>query len=342
MKLFTASCAFFISILTLYACPICDEFAYTSLQNNNNIQLNYRHRVFNGYEQLGHQSVFRPQKNRSAKLSHIPIGTTDLYIPSQQDYELFRSIELKFNYKLRDKYLLSVLLPYHINDDYFAQIVPEIGPIKDSLNKVQGIGDLVLGISRFKKIKKDNYTHVYSLGLNVSLPTGRFQLANSKGQAYDPSQQPGSGVYELIFGGQYIFLHQSMIGLSASASYQRSTQRTRGSLSSGNIPGGVASLDYRFGDRFSSAASVFYNYISGEWRIVPKAGLLLEHARKDLLNSDELENTGGTALLGTLGVDVTYYSFTLKLAYQYSLKDYYDEEQLNNAGRINTTLQYNF
>lgn len=332
-----------LSIETSLACDGCDMFNYTSLKNKSYLALNYRYRVFNGFNTLDHSNYFTAASYSNAKTTHIPYEDGNLYLESQRDYELFQTIDLTFNYALRHKFNLIARLPYQYNEDYFAEVVPAVGPMKDSLTTVNGFGDFKIMVERFENINSDNWRQVIKGGVGVTLPTGAFQLRDADGRQHNPQHQPGKGTYDIMVSGTYMAMHKSWFGTSFDISYRQSSkQQNKNLFSSGGNVINKNSLDYQFGSSINSQLSVFYVFSKNDWRIVPKIGFYHERSKKDQLDNNAIESTGGRSFFLNPGIDFSYKEITLQILYQEPLWQKLNGVQLENAGRLQIGLLYNF
>ena len=331
------------SIETTWSCDACDMFNYTSLKNKSYLALNYRYRVFNGFNTLSHSNYFNSPSYSNAKTAHIPGDDGNLYLESQQDYELFQTLDLTFNYALRHKFNLIARLPYRYNEDYFAEVVPAVGPIKDSLTTVNGFGDFKIMIERFENINSENWRQVIKGGIGLTLPTGAFQLKDADGRQHNPQHQPGKGTYDIMISGAYMAMHKSWFGTSFDIAYRQSSkQQNKNLFSSGGNVINKNTVDYQFGSSINAQLSAFYVWSKNDWRIVPKFGLYHERIHKDKLNQNEIESTGGLSVFLNPGLDLSYQEITLQLLFQEPIWQKLNGTQLENAGRFQIGLLYNF
>jgi hypothetical protein len=345
MKNIIKSILFFSFLIVLpsigVACDACSFFNYYQIQNKHFLSLSYRYRVLNGYNVLGQSPIFSaPARGRK----HTSVGNSAIFAQNKADYETFETLELRYNHHFDGKYNVQAYLPYRKSTDYYAEVYPTNAPVKDSLNTNQGIGDLGLYAERIFLDKNNFRTHYFTAGLGLSLPTGNSTIRETEGDpAQDPSHLPGKGTAEGLVRGQYIFTYHGKIGLQAVVQYDRSFRSKEGKTISvtGNL--GKETLSYRFGDRFSSNLMGFYILqVKGPFSVIPRAGAYLETQATDEISGIELDDTGGTILSSSFGIDLNYTRYTLQLMGQAPMWQSLNGEQLLQAGTAQARVMVNF
>ncbi|MCP4522090.1 MAG: hypothetical protein GY827_10435 [Cytophagales bacterium] len=324
-----------LSPLINWACD-CTIYEYNNIRNKSYAGVFYRYRMFNGFNNMNHTPSIRPS---NARIAHAPIGNDDnTYISSPESFERFQTYEFRYNHNYKDKFNFLINVPYHINDNYFGEIIPLIGSAFDSLETTQGLGDIVLNVERLFTIGNDSssWNHRFKLGVGISLPTGKFELVNDKGWITDPSHQAGRGVSDIMPSLQYQVIYDNLIGASSNVRYATSLQQNR--VTSTGDP-----INYRFGNSLSWNSLLFV--VVGrysDWQFIPKTGLYFEHITQDKLNESLQGDTGGNTLFWNIGADFAYKDFILQMIYQRPINENLEGEQLRNAGRINLALIYQF
>ncbi len=317
-----------------FACDSCSDFDYFDVNNKGYIGLIYRYSYYNGYNNLA-GTGFKVKKTK-----HSIIGDKNIYEKSQEDYEAFHTVDLRFNYSYKKKLNFLVVVPYRFNYDYRAIIYPPLGSVYDSTITQKGLGDIYFLVSSIKKIEKDNTTHIIKPGAGFSLPTGRYEVKSPDGIIQDPVHQPGKGAVDFIMQFNYTLKHKNKLGYFSTNRYYLSLKKKEPqTIASGSIP---QTYYHRFGNRFSSTNFLFYTVGEYIWKFIPKVGLHYENIQNDYLNGEKIEDLGGSSLFLTSGIDIKFKDFTLINDYRIPIYQYLNGEQLLNSGRFNLGLLYSF
>lgn len=317
-----------------FACDGCSDFDYFNISNKGYVGLTYRYSYYNGYNNLPGTGF----KVKSKK--HSIVGDKNIYTASKEDYEAFHTIDLRFNYNLKDKVNFLFVAPIQFNYDYRESITPPIGRVYDSTITQKGLGDIYFIVSGLKKIEKNNFMHLIKPGIGFSLPTGRFEVKSPEGIVQDPIHQPGKGTSDFIMQFNYMMKYKSKLGLFTTNRYYISLKKKDPQVVlSGSLP---ETYYHRFGNRFSSTNLLFYSIGDYLWKFIPKVGLHYEHVQNDFLNGEQIEDLGGSSLFLSSGVDIKFKEFTLITDFRTPLYQNLNGNQLLNLGRLNLGLLYNF
>ncbi len=325
--------AFTLSTAPAQACDVCNLYECSPLQQRTFFGLVYRYRVLNGYGHLGNTHSFtRPGSpfgamplqhglyNPIAYSQHEPDEREGVYADkSAQDYETYRSWELRANYTFKQKVNLMVLLPYEHNTVYYRRLATSTtSPFTDSTMRVKGFGDLTIAADWIHQTQKGAVKHTLRPGIIIKAPTGRYRVQNSEGQAFDPVIQPGAGAWAYGLRLNYQWYREGF-GFDAGMSYVVNSNGRHG---------------YDFANSFNISQVFFYQFQKGLWNIIPRAGAYLESTGNDAYQGVEQQLSGGTSLFGQLGVDINRWQHTLQITYQMPLADNLAGNQIGNAGRL--------
>ncbi|MCZ6677308.1 MAG: transporter [Candidatus Poribacteria bacterium] len=158
-----------------------------------------------------------------------------------------------------------------------------------------GIGDLkLLGKYQFlqKDMKRSSFRMTFMGG--VKLPTGRDDATDATG-LLPPPLQLGSGSVD-FFGGPIVTYVRDRFGFNAEAIFKKNTEAN----------------DYRFGDTTSVNVALGYRFLPWVYETYPSPystaylELLSEFSGKSRKNGKDLEDTGGTVLLLSPGVQYVF------------------------------------
>lgn len=172
-----------------------------------------------------------------------------------------------------------------------------------------GIGDIrVMG--KYAPIIKTR--HLFVVGGGVKLPTGEYKLSNAEGNINEPTIQPGTGAYDVLFSFFYDYqIRPHQLDAFFSGNHQLTTKND---------------LDYEFGDQ--TLLNVGFNYLlEGERKVTLSSQLNYRHAERDHFDTvngrQGVPSTGGDWLNFTPGIRaqasdrLSLYSFLQIPVYQY-------------------------
>jgi len=341
MKKIILTSLFLILLGATYACDICPMDEYSTIKNKGYIGLFYRYSFFKGYNYLPEQSnpfSFNP-KGRTKK--HNVFQDQNFYEDSENDYESFQTIDIRFNYNYKNKWNFLLILPYHYNTNYFDKVTPPIGQTFDSTTVTAGFGDIILGIQRLSIYKSTSWVHQFKYGLGLSVPTGNSELRANGDEPYnDPSHLPGKGVTDLILRGNYTGSTNDKFGFKINILYATSLKKPVSGNISGLPANGLEVTDYRFGNRGSIDGLIFRVFGKDKFKVIPKIGYSFSMADQDKANAVELENTGGTVGFGNLGLDIVFGRFTWQTMFSKPVHQTLNGQQLNSTGKLQTGLLF--
>jgi len=202
--------------------------------------------------------------------------------------ENFNTIQVWARIPIVKKVQLSVLAPYHFHNRETVT----------GNQQISGLGDItVLGMYTVYETTKDStlFRHTLQLGGGVKAPTGKYKEFNSG--SVNPSFQVGTGSWDYIFASEYV-LKQGDFGLNTMASYTLKTENQK---------------NYRFGNQFNYASTLFYMMAVKTFALVPQIGIAGEVYGNNYQYKQQLRNTAGDILFGKFGIEVGKDKFSLGL-----------------------------
>ncbi len=328
----------FISLVS-EACDICPMDEYSSLRNNGYVGVFYSYNHFNGYNTLDHSNNF-DYRTRTKK--HNIFQDENFYEDSPDDFEAFHTLEFRLNYNLKDKWNFLVSIPYHYNINYYASVTPPFGQSFDSTTFTNGIGDVILGIQRLNKIEAEKWVHRFKYGIGFTLPTGYSTIRESEQVApNDPAHLPGKGAVDFMLRFNYTVSNNDKIGLITNLLLANNL-KSKESNPLGNTPSQPTfqGYNYRFGNRYGGDALFFYVLGNNEIKLIPKIGTSIYYARKDVLNKERVEATGGVISSLVTGIDFRFKELTLQTLYSTPFQQKLNGVQIENSGKIQLGLIY--
>lgn len=298
-----------LATFTANACDVCSMYLVINPTDyRNSFQLNYR---FRSAEALVKQGFLNQQM-------HIGSGyfSEDTFVE-----EYFTTYDAWGNFFLNERLQLSVNLPYNIAENYF----------NDSLvQEASGLGDvsalLLYQVHNTMSGADTDFRQRFSVGGGVKLPTGNYKMILDD-EPVQPEYQPGTGSIDFLVNAQYIMRFKNWGG-TANALYQLN---------------GENNLGYAFANGFNGAATVFYQWQTGDQTVImPEVGLFHEFAERDTENGVHMFGTGGSSTFAQYGLRTFLGDFALSGYYFYPVNQSLNDFQLSDNPRVTVSLQYTF
>ncbi len=319
-----------LTSLQTLACDVCNVYEYANRNNKSYIGAFYRYRLFNGYSQLGNDHNFSLQpQNNTARIMHDP-ESYGLYVDrTPKDYERYQTMEIRGNWAIREKWNLTVFIPFVSNEIYFAKVYKTPYPVSDSIMRMSGLSDIIVGGEYVHTIEKGDFKHFLKPGVMLKLPTGKSNGRSPNGEQYQYELQPGTSSWDFILRGAYTVTYKNKLGLENYLSYKLTTRGTN---------------DHLLGNRFNWMGNVFGVIEAKEdvLRLIPKVGVYFEQARADYQGMTEVSGSGGYSWFYNLGLDVSIKAFTVQFMYQRIMNERLNGNVMGNAGRLQTGVIFNF
>lgn len=170
--------------------------------------------------------------------------------------------------------------------------------------RAMGLGDIQLWANYALVMTPDSakspWRHTLLAGAGLKTASGMNNAKNRVGDRMGQSLQPGTGSWDALLNAIYTVRYKQW-GLNTDATFRITTTNKQG---------------FRYGNHFSGSAKFFYWAKYRNWSFLPQAGLLADYGMKDKNVGARVEDSGGTALLATLGTDVYYKRFVAGFTYQ--------------------------
>lgn len=313
---------------SLLACDACSIYEFSPLQAKSYVGVFYSYSFMNGYNSLSNRSNFTFNAGNLRTYNNAHTGhlvEKKKVNPSQKDYESYQSVDVRFNYNLKNKWNFLINIPFAKNSIYFDEVIDN-GFIDDSLRIHQGIGDILLAADKVSIIENNTLKHTFKYGLGIFLPTGTIKNEDN----IDPAHYTGRGGFEPIFRTSYSLKVNQTWGILANFSY--STGTTYKSEDS----------EYQFGQRYNMQTNLFYSLKTETSGFIPMVGMYYEHRKSDYQNKNKIEGTQINALFTNFSLSYSFKSSLLRLEWQEPIAQKTSKYQLSNSGRLNLMLLYNF
>jgi hypothetical protein len=255
---------------------------------------------------------------RSFQSQHLI--SEQLFILGNKSTEYYNSAELWGRFYLTKKLQLLVFVPFNhylTNEQGTKTTAKGIGDITIVANYTL-YNDAATGTTNFKQS--------LLVGGGIKLPTGKFNVSKSS-QELNPSINAGTGsidfLSDIIYNCRY-----KRVGLNLDANYRINTTNKD---------------DFKYGNRFTTAAKFFYwQDVGKKITLLPNAGLLFENAAKDI-HGDEVQNiSGGNVTYFAAGLEVYGGRLNVGATFNHPLSQnmFKDLVQTTNNFSINASIMF--
>ena len=300
----------------VFACDICGCYmGITPYYNRNSISLLYRYRSFTGYEGQSHSlfpnggKFFIPARNQSAPITG--------HAGNPEDYELYRSLEVRGKYFINPRLELNAILPYVSNSERYNGYTSTIG----------GVGDINVyaGYHIFQKLE-DNFKQQLIGGIGIKVPTGKNDLKNDAGIRYGSLTQAGTGSTD-----GWIYLNY-MVGLGKFGASLNTAYKVNGK---NNREEGIANSTTSF-------LNIFYKQAIGkDIQVMPSAQFFYEYSGGEKYKGVKTGEHVMNNLMGGIGADIFYKNIALNLGIQKNIWEAETDHPMS-AGKAYIGMSYNF
>jgi len=244
------------------------------------------------------------------------------YLANEHSNDTYQKYELMGRIMLGKRWQTQLVLPYLSNE------------MNGSHQKVKsnGMGDpsVLVYFNPFNSGTDlmQNWRHSLLVGTGIKVPLGESNKMD-EGLLINPNFQLGSGSFDYLFSGNYTVRHKQA-GVNVESAYK---------LNTGNRE------HYRFGNQFNLSSYAFYWYETLKVAYLPFAGLYYEKAARHTDGGKYEINSGGHALLATLGGQLYHKRFSFNALYQLPLAQHYNSEQIatiQTRGRFSVGVIFSF
>jgi len=219
---------------------------------------------------------FQSRNFTSTHLSHEATG------PTTTSQEKYRSLQLWGRYNIGSRVQVFAFVPYDINASFHP------GDVK----RISGLGDITLlgNVQIFpKEALGEKLKHNLQVGGGLKLPTGAYDATSTMTEDGLPNMQPGTKSWDVLANANYT-LRGNRIGGNIDAAFTYTTANYQ---------------QYKYGNRLSSALTMFYWHQDKNFTILPQLGLRFEHSGTDYDNYKykwKNDMSGGDQLYATVGL----------------------------------------
>ncbi len=321
MKFFRIVFLLIIS-LPVFACDLCGSFmGITPYDNQSQLMLLHRYRVFNGYR--NYQQTSRFLIPGAYKTMHDPSimggdSATEIKNHSSKDYETYKVIELRGKYFLHPRWEINFILP-------IQQIKTKYN---DNKNVNSGIADpsLFSGYHIIKRLSGYTTKQRMIIGAGIKLPLGISDKKNSENRRMQLLNQNGTGSFDHFYQINYM-LSRKWWGINTNCIFKFN---------------GTNKFNERYANSYNQVISLFAKMEVKELSIYPALFVNYEYSKGLYVNKNLQKGTNVNVLLVGPSIDLNYKNFVLNTSYQFNTYERVSSQNLANAGRFVIGLTYNF
>lgn len=242
---------------------------------------------------------------------------------SQYSDDYFHTVELWGGLNLGKHFQVLAFVPYSFNYQNSD----------DGVKRSNGMGD-VAALLNYSLLEKTSLTHSQKLvyqqlmvGGGIKLPTGSSNIDPT-----DPdivalaNSQLGSGSTDFMLNAAYT-IRVDKLGFSTNLNYKINTPNKE---------------RYQFGNRITSNSFIFYSIKARRLSLTPNLGALYEQAAANKLQGSEVDQTGGHALLGVAGLELSVKNVNFGVNAQLPLAQDYAMGQTKTRVRAMAHITFGF
>jgi hypothetical protein len=254
-------------------------------------------------------------------------------------YESRANYELHAQFYPTQRLQLVLSLPYSVSSEGMSsraemalgEVHHSVNPTPGSANhkSIQGIGDGVLlaHYQVFNHNAEDStgYRQRLLIGPGIKIPLGRYKV-EATADVHEHNHQPGSGSWDAMASIVYLGKLKRM-GINVNLSYVFTSQNSQ---------------YFRFGNKFNSNITAYYEFKRKRIAFYPNAGLYVEQETKNKHFGHDVTNSGSTITYAHLGADMYWKKFSLNTAFQLPATRSLGGNQSEIKYRIIVGLSYAF
>ncbi|MFI5453300.1 hypothetical protein ACHMWN_14225 [Pedobacter sp. UC225_61] len=298
------------------ACDICGCFmGLTPYDNQSSVGLLYRYRSFSGYQGQNHYTFptgskfLFPKNDRTASLTE--------HNGNPNDYELYRTIEIRGRYFVHKRIELNAIIAYNSNSERY----------NGNTSSISGVGDINLyaGYHLIRKLDQSTFNQRLIVGAGLKLPSGKNDLKTTSGIRYSALMQPGTGSTDGFVYANYLIGYRKF-GLSINSSYKFNGEN--------NEQEGIANSNTTF-------LNLFYTQkISKDWQVTPSVQFFYEKSAGETYKGVKTGEHEMNNLMAGIGADLYYKNIALNIGIQKNAWEA-ETDHPQSAAKIYLGVTYN-
>jgi hypothetical protein len=239
--------------------------------------------------------------------------------------EMRTSAELHVQWYPFQKLQILFSVPYIVNSETFGQTDEHSSTTE--INK--GISDPTL-LALYQIFNRNDesatgYSQRLFAGGGLKFPLGKYKL-DAYGEAAERVHLPGSGSLDFIVSTTYLG-KIGKTGFNLNASYAITNQNSQ---------------EFKFGNRFNTNLTAYYELKINQAQIFPSVGIYFENALQDKDDGSVVYNSGGTILYAHAGADLYYKKFSITVAFDLPVSQKLNMPQPQLKYKLITGISYAF
>ncbi len=253
---------------------------------------------------------------------HLGPGGSSTYLTTK---EYFHVAELWGAVNIGNKFRITGFVPYN----FISRQSSEGSSHKNGIGDLTFIGYYQLMSRKHTNARGKTFAQSLWVGVGVKLPTGEYDPEDKNVESESQnSYQLGTASTDFSLHAMYDLRYQ-FVGLNINTSYRVNTRNR---------------YDYHYGDKFTANALAYYKIqVSHGISIAPNAGILFESAAKDNKGQGiDVWQTGGTSLMGTVGLECSFKRVNAGVNWQTPLSQKLGEGMLKAGDRGMAHVSFSF
>lgn len=298
------------------ACDICGCFmGLTPYDNQSNFGFLYRYRSFSGYRGQKHY-IFPKGSDFLLPINQKTSATTS-HNGNPQDYELYRTAEVRGRYFIHKRLEINTIIPYNVNSERYNGVT----------NSISGIGDVNLyaGYHLLRKLNDPTLKQRLIVGSGIKLPTGKNSIADQNGIKSATLMQPGTGSTDGFIYANYLIGYKNY-GISINSSYKINGQN---------------SDNESIANSSTSFINFFYTQkLNKEWQVTPSLQFFHEYSAGQKYNNVQTGEHKMNNVMYGIGADLYYKNISFNVGMQKNMWEANTEHPQSSA-KIYLGITYN-
>lgn len=239
---------------------------------------------------------------------------------SEYSNDFYQTAELFGGTNIGNRWRILLFAPYNINHSN----------TDDGEKYNNGLGDITImgnyDLFSNKNLNSQMKTIAQQLwiGGGIKFPTGKFSV-DSAAIVSSANSQPGSGSFDFVLNVNYILQIQNW-GINSNISYRLNQ----------------LAESFKFGNRLSTSLFIFHTFEFNKFKIRPDAGFLYENLKPNSHNYEFVDDTGGQALIASLGFETTISRLLIGLNFQPPIESNFSNGQTTANLRGMFQITYTF
>ncbi len=312
---------FLFFYFTNYACDICGSFmGITPYDNQNQICLLHRYRVFNGYRNYQQTSKFVVPGAYKIMHNDSLLQNDTIYNSknhSSKDFESYKVFELRAKYFLKPRWEINCIIP-------FQQIKTQYDNIK---TENTGISDpsLYLGYHLIKRLKGYAIKQRLIIGAGLKFPLGKNDKHNNN-YRLSLLNQNGTGSWDNFYYINYI-ISKNKFGINSNILFKLN---------------GTNKYNEGVGNSINQILNVFVRLDVKNIKLFTSVLANYEYTQGVYVNKKLIVGTNMNTLLLGPSIDIVYKNFVFNSSFQFRAHERISSQNLSTAGRFILALTFNF